>query len=82
MITLEQAKALSPGDILHHSTNRNTDSTCQRWKVNGKVKTWKRDSSRVLIPVKHGLRNYGYITEDELAMVNLENDCFFCKEVE
>ena len=82
MITLEQAKALNPGDILHHSTNRNADSTCQRWKVTGKVKTWKRDPSRIVVPVKHGLRNYGYITEDELAMVNLENDCFFCKEVE
>lgn len=47
-ITLEQEKQLRVGDILH-------DRNHKRWKVNGKVKTWKRDPSRVDFPVKHGL---------------------------
>ena len=55
MITLQQAKDLKFGDILHHVTNKNSDKTPQRWKVNGKVKTWKRDINRISIPVKHGL---------------------------
>ena len=72
MITLAQAKELKHGDILHHTINKNADGTPQRWKVNGKVKTWKRDNTRVRVPVKHGLRNCDYLTEDGLNVVSLE----------
>jgi len=71
MITLNQAKALKSGQIVYHTENKNADGTPQRWKVNGKVKTWKRDDSRVKIPVKHGLYNHGYITENDLELINL-----------
>lgn len=63
-LTLEQAKALKRGDILH-------DKGMGRWKVNGQVKTWKTDPTRVRVPVKHGLYAYGYITEANLTMVTL-----------
>ena len=72
MITLDQAKELKIGTILHHTKNVNADNTPQRWKVNGKVKTWKRDSGRIEIPLKNGLRNYDYLTEDTLHLVMLE----------
>lgn len=42
----------------------------RNWRVNGKVKTWKRDPSRVHIPVKHGLYNYGYVTEKDLPFID------------
>lgn len=71
MITLEQAKNLSYGQTLYHKINRNADGTPQRWKVNGKVKTWKRDSSRVRIPVKHGLRSFDYLEQDSIGCVAL-----------
>lgn len=71
MITLEQAKNLKHGDILWHVSDRNADNTPVRWRVNGKVKTWKRNPNRVQVPVKHGLWDYGYITEDNLHLVNL-----------
>ena len=71
MITIEQAKSLKPGDILHHVTNKNADGTPQRWKVNGQVKTWKRDTNRVQIPVKFGLYGFDYVTEDSLHLVSL-----------
>ena len=71
MITIEQAKSLKPGDILHHVTNKNADGTPQRWKVNGQVKTWKRDTNRVQIPVKFGLYDFDYVTEDSLHLVSL-----------
>lgn len=64
-ITLEQAKTLRYGDILTH------DKTGKRWRVNGKVKTWKRDISRVQIPVKHGLYSYDYVTQDNLNEVSI-----------
>ena len=71
MITLEQAKALKHGEILYHVSNRNSDGTAQRWRVNGKVQTWKRSPERVRIPVKHGLYAHDAITESELALMSL-----------
>lgn len=71
-LTLEQAKKLRPGQILYHRTHRNADGTPQRWKVNGKVKTWKRDPSRVYVPLKHGLYAYDHLREYDLGMVSLK----------
>ena len=63
-MTIYEAMQLQYGDILHHRSLRNADNTPVRCKVTGKVKTWKTDNSRVKVPVKHGLRNCFYITED------------------
>jgi hypothetical protein len=71
MITLEQAKALKYGQILHHVENVNADGTPQRWRVNGRPQTWKRSPERVRVPVKHGLYTYDAITEDTLTLVTL-----------
>lgn len=62
MITLKQAKALRPGDMLHHVEVKNADKTPMRLKVNGKVKTWKRDVDRLRVPLKYGLYEHGYLT--------------------
>lgn len=70
-LTLEQAKELKSGTIIYHVTNKNNDGTAQKWKVNGKVQTWKRDPLRVKIPVKYGLYRYDYITESELHLITL-----------
>jgi len=71
MITLEQAKNLKPGDILHHNRNKNADGSCQRWRVNGKVKTWKSRPEMVRVPLKYGLRRYDSLTERDLDLVHL-----------
>lgn len=73
-MTLEEAKQLQIGEIVHHTINKNADGTPERWKVNGQVKTWKRDPSRVKVPVKHGLYSYGYITENCLDLVEVVKD--------
>lgn len=78
-MTLEQAKLLNCGDILHEQWG----PECRQfdWKVNGKVKTWKRDPYRVEIPLKRGskrlisLYDYGRITEWNLHMFHLAADC-------
>lgn len=62
MITLEQAKALTDGNMLHHVTFKNADNTPARFKVNGGVKRWKREPDRIRVPLKHGLYGYGYLT--------------------
>ena len=74
-ITLEQAKGLRHGDVLHHNTNRNGDGTCQRWRVASKVKTWKNDASRVQISIKWGLKTWGLLTEKDLGIVHLASEC-------
>ena len=71
MITLQEAKDLEPGQIIYHVRYRNSDGTAQRWKVNGKVKTWKTMPERVQVPLKHGLRDYDYLTESDLELVSL-----------
>ena len=71
MITLEQAKELKHGDILYHTINKNADGTPQRWKVNGKVKRWKRSPDKIKIPLKYGLYRFDYLTENELDLITL-----------
>ena len=56
MLTLDEAKQLKPGDILHTSDRK-------RWKVSGQVKRWKRDPDRIRVPLKHGLYAYDSINE-------------------
>ena len=75
MITLEQAKALRHGDIIHDNRATNKDGTCYRWRVNGKVKTWKRTPERLCIPVKRGMWEYSYLTEKNLELAHLPCDC-------
>ena len=65
-MTLDEAKKLQYRNTLIDTR------TGKRWRVNGKVKVWKKDSSRILIPVKHGLFAYGYI--DEYNIVHFEKE--------
>ena len=70
-ITLNQAKSLKYGDILHHEVNKNADGSPQRWRVNGKVKRWKRSPDRIQVPLKYGLYGYDYLTENDLDLVSM-----------
>ena len=70
-ITLDQARGLYHGQELYCDTDRNSDGTPLVWRVNGKVKTWKRDTGRIEVPIKHGLYDFGYLTEKLLGLVHL-----------
>jgi hypothetical protein len=37
----------------------------EAWRRNGKTKTWKTRPGQFQIPVKHGLYDYAYITQDD-----------------
>lgn len=69
-LTMDQARKLHIGQILYHQLHRNADGTPQRWRVNGKVRTWKRDPSRIQVPIKYGLRGYDYIREYTLHLLS------------
>lgn len=71
-MNLAAAKSLTHGQTVYHTTATNSDGTSQRFRVTGKVKTWKRDNFRVQVPVKRGLREYGYLTEHNIADFTLE----------
>lgn len=67
-ITIEQAKQLTYGDYIY--SNRFTNASNEhpiRWRVNGKVKRWKRDPDRLQIPVKHGLYDHAYLCHGKIS---------------
>lgn len=67
-ITVEQAKQLTYGDYIYSNRFTNADGKSPiRWRVNGQVKTWKRDHNRLQIPVKHGLRDFAYLCFGEIS---------------
>ena len=74
MMTLQEAKNLAIRQIIYHAYFPNADGSPQRWVVNGQVKTWKRDSNRVRVPVKRGLYEFGYLMEDNLHLFCLTED--------
>ena len=74
MITRDQALGLFYRQELYHVTNTNADGSPQRWRVNGKVKTWKRSPERFEVPIKHGLCSYDYLDEDTAHLLCLTED--------
>jgi hypothetical protein len=73
-MTLAQAKKLKSGDILLTVGKKytNYDGTPQRWRVTGKVKLWKKDPKRILVPLKRGLYSYFHLTENSLSLFKKE----------
>jgi hypothetical protein len=52
----------------------------REWRRNGQTKTWKRDTTRFALPVKHGLRVYDTITEVNAHFVCPANRCPVCTQ--
>ena len=64
MITKQQATQLAYRTIFHHTTYKNADGTPVRCRVNGQCKVWKTRPTEFRLPVKYGLRDCFYITQD------------------
>ena len=75
MITVEQAKLLHHGQILHDSYHKNSAGSCARWRLNGKVRRWVREPDRVEVPLKHGLWDYFTLSNVYLDQFHLAKDC-------
>ena len=54
-MTIEEAKQLCGGEHVSFIAN---DGTARYVKVNGRVRTWKREPGRVGVPVKYGMYEY------------------------
>ena len=73
-MTFDEAKNLTYGQILYHTYFCNADGTPQRWRVNGRVRLWKRNPARIRVPLKHGLWSYDYLDESTLHLLCLTAD--------
>lgn len=60
-MTRKDCLELRPGQIVYDRWHQNYDGTPSRWKVNGKVRTWKTKPD-VYVPIKHGLYDFDAIT--------------------
>lgn len=72
-ITLEEAKNLKHGDILYIIPCTNKKGEHLRIRITGKVKTWKTRPNLISVPWKHGLYDYGHLTQDTLSEFSLES---------
>ncbi len=64
MITKNQAISAKRRDEFHHILLKNVDGSPLRCRANGACKTWKTRPEAFKLPVKYGLRQCFYITED------------------
>ncbi len=71
-IKLYQAKNLKCGQVVYAIGYYNSDGTAQRYKVCGKPKTWKRNSERVEVSLKRGLKEFVTLTELCLEEFSIE----------
>lgn len=74
MITLDQAKRLTKNDEIYHNVYRYSNGRPQRWRINGQVKLWKRSPERISIPLKYGLYDFSYLTENNLDEFSLTEE--------
>jgi len=77
-LTIEKARTLTYRNVLAMNDEKNSDGTCVRWRVNGAVKTWKTRPNEFRIPVKHGMYDFGYITEKNYHLFHLNGTCKDC----
>lgn len=68
----ELAAKLNGMRELKHKTLKNANGTPQTFRLNGQVKTWKRDNMRIHIPLKRGM--YQHESIDSVAEFFLHFD--------
>lgn len=63
------AEMLSHCNTHSHIWFKTMHGEARQVKVNGKVRTWKRDPNRIEVPVKYGLREYATFTAADIDRV-------------
>lgn len=65
-MTREDAVKLEKGTWIHHISRNQGKGQALRVRVNGQVRTWKRDKARIEVPVKWGMWECATLTADDL----------------
>jgi hypothetical protein len=71
-ITFEEAKRLTHGTTIYEIGQYNYDGTARRWLVFGKVRLWVTMPWRIEIPLKHGMYNHDYLTDENMSRFSLD----------
>jgi hypothetical protein len=74
-MTIEDARKLTYRNVVHIEGITNARGTCADFRVNGAVRTWKRSPERIRVPLKHGMYEYGAITQHNINLVHLKENC-------
>lgn len=64
MLTKQMCVNATHGTTFHHTRGRNADGSPTRCRVMGKCKTWVTRPNEFKLPVKYGMRQCFYITQD------------------
>ena len=82
MITKDQAVGLTIGQIIHYGECTRTVGLRgsvrieqQRWRVSGKVKTWKTREKEFSVPIKRGLYHSYSLTQYNNLYFHTEDQC-------
>jgi len=71
-MTYEEATSLSRGEFIYLPGDMTSTGTTQKWRVNGAYKTWKTKPGVFMLPIKHGLRNFGHLTNENYQNFQLK----------
>lgn len=63
-LTIDDLKAMKPGDVFYFVMKDKTLTL----RVNGQSKTWSTRPDEVKVPWKHGLYDYGYVTNLDVTI--------------
>ena len=63
------AEAVTWCNMHAHIWFRANDGTARQCKINGAVRTWKRDADRIEIPIKYGMYEYGIFTQHDIGRI-------------
>jgi hypothetical protein len=47
----------------------------EQWRRNGQTKLWKSRPDEFQVPIKWGLRGYGYLTQQNATLFHLASEC-------
>ncbi len=73
-ITIDQTKNLQYGQIIYYLGARNRDGSLARFRVNGKVQTWKTRPNDIRVPLRHGLYEFWALENHNLADFSLTEE--------
>jgi hypothetical protein len=76
-VTKAQAQRANRFHFAPVETNKEGEPTgkVERWRRNGATKVWVRSPERFQAPIKYGLRDYSYLTQDNAHLFHTEEDC-------
>lgn len=79
MVTKEQAQEHThfheEGCTLTRGPRGGVKTSVRFWRANGACKTWKTQPNRFCVPIKRGLKDFGYLTQDNMQHFHTESEC-------